>query len=120
MVSFKQIQASNARIATSLPAGLVAVFVGATSGIGETSLRQFAKHARRPRAYFIGRSQKSGDRITAECKALNAEGEFTFTKADVGLIRVVDDVCREIKSKEKEINLLFLSAGTMIPDIGKF
>lgn len=114
MVSLSEVQTSNSRIVSSLPPGLVAVFVGATSGIGETTLRQFAKHTSQPRVYFVGRSQEAGHRIAAECKALNSEGEYIFIKADVSLIRVVDDVCRDIKSKEKAINVLFLTTGTMI------
>lgn len=38
----------------------------------------------------------------------------TFIKADVSLIRTVDDVCRNIKSTETSINLLFISTGTMV------
>lgn len=120
MVSLPEIQSSNSRITPALPPGLVAVFVGATNGIGETTLKQFAKHARQPRVYFIGRSQEAGDRIAAECKALNAEGEYIFIKADTGLIRTVDDVCRDIKAKEKSINLLFLSTGTLISKTSTF
>jgi hypothetical protein len=37
-----------------------------------------------------------------------------FVKADVGLIRVVDGISGDIKSKEKAVNLLFLSTGTLI------
>src|SRR4051795_10506469 len=59
MVSLPDIESSNARISTALPPGLVAVFVGGTNGIGETTLKRFAKHARQPRAYFIGRSQEA-------------------------------------------------------------
>lgn len=118
MVSLKDVQSSNSRIASALPPGLVAVFVGATSGIGETTLKQFAKHARQPRVYFVGRSQEAGDRVAAECKALNAEGEYLFVKADTSLIRTVDDVCRDIKSKEKAVNLLVLSTGTLLGGTG--
>ena len=113
MVSLTDIQASNAQIASALPTGLVAVFVGATSGIGEYALKHFTKYARGPRIYFVGRSQEAGDRITAECKALNAQGEFIFIKADVSLMKAVDDVCRDIKSKETAINLLFLTQGSL-------
>jgi NADP-dependent 3-hydroxy acid dehydrogenase YdfG len=74
MVSLLDVQSSNSRIASALPLGLVAVFVGATSGIGETSLKQFARHVRLPRVYFVGRSQEAGDGIAAECKALNSRG----------------------------------------------
>jgi short-subunit dehydrogenase len=113
MVSLKEAEASNSRIASSLPPHIVAVFVGSTSGIGEHSLKAFAKYANNPRIYFVGRSQESADRISAEMKALNADGEYNFIKADVSLIHNVDKVCDEIKSKEKSINLLFLSPGAL-------
>ena len=116
MVSLPLVQSSNALIPTTLPPHLVAVFIGATSGIGETTLKQFAKHALRPRAYFVGRSQDAGDRIITECIALNPEGEFVFINADVSLMRVVDAVCEDIKAKEKAINILFLSAGVAVFD----
>ncbi|TVY84892.1 Oxidoreductase andH [Lachnellula suecica] len=112
MVSLSEVEASNSLIPAYL-SNLVAVFVGATSGIGETSLKQFAKLSIAPRIYFVGRSQEAGDRISAELKDLNAKGEYTFIKADVSLIRVVDDVCRDIMSKEKAINVLFLSQGSL-------
>ena len=114
MVSLPEVQASNSRIVSSLPSGLVAVFVGGTRGIGETAVKQFAKHVRQPRVYIIGRSQVDAEGTIAECKKLNAEGEYIFIKADVSLIRAVDDVCKEIKSKEKAINVLFLTTGTLI------
>lgn len=114
MVSLTDVQSSNSSIASALPPRLVAVFVGATSGVGETTLKQFAKHARQPRVYFIGRSQEAGDRIAAECRTVNSQGEYVFVKADTSLIRTVDDVCRDIKSKEKAVNLLFLSTGSLM------
>lgn len=119
MVSLEQIRSSNSKIATALRPGLVAVFAGATSGIGETSLKQFAKHAVKPRIHFIGRSKESGSRIRAELQKLNPEGEYIFHSVDVSLLRYVDDACREIKKKETAINLLFLSTGTMLSGKGE-
>ncbi|KAL7619523.1 hypothetical protein AAE478_010063 [Parahypoxylon ruwenzoriense] len=113
MVSLDAIQASNGRIAAELPTGLVAVFVGATSGIGETSLKQFVKHAKQPRIYFVGRSDEAADRIKAELKTLNSDGEYNFLKCDVSLLQNVDQACREIKTKVQTINLLFISTGTL-------
>lgn len=113
MVSLTAMQASNTRVATGLPPGLVGVFIGATSGIGENCLKAFAKHASKPRGYFVGRSQEAGDRILSELKALNPEGSYVFRKADVSLIKVVDEICIEIKSKEKAINILCLSQGVL-------
>ncbi|KAJ8096603.1 hypothetical protein POJ06DRAFT_297616 [Lipomyces tetrasporus] len=113
MVQLSTVKSSNALIASSLPPKLVAVFVGATSGIGETSLKQFAKHACQPRIYFVGRSQQAGDRIAKECKSLNPEGEYIFVKADVSLLNNVDEVCEDLKKKESHINVLFQSQGTL-------
>ncbi|OTA95223.1 hypothetical protein M434DRAFT_29090 [Hypoxylon sp. CO27-5] len=62
MVSLEAIRNSNSPIAAELPVGLVAAFVGATSGIGEASLEQFVKYARKPRVYFIGESNKAAAR----------------------------------------------------------
>ncbi|KAK7756213.1 hypothetical protein SLS62_001806 [Diatrype stigma] len=114
MVSLEVIRESNARIATSLPARLVAVFVGATSGIGETTLKQLVKRAQQPRIYFIGRRESEGRRIQAELKELNQEGEYNYLQYDVSLLKNVDEACRYLKSKEPAINLLFLSSGTLI------
>ena len=113
MVSLDIIEASNDRIKSNLPAGLVAVFVGGTNGVGETTLRQFAKHAAQPRVYIVGRSQEAGDRVTAECKAFNPGGTFVFLKRETSLIRNVDEICNELASKEEVINLLFLTVGTL-------
>ncbi|KAF2151230.1 putative short-chain dehydrogenases/reductase [Myriangium duriaei CBS 260.36] len=113
MVALEAIRASNERIATTLPAGLVAVFIGATNGVGETTVRQFAKYAQSPRVYIIGRSQEAGTRITKECKELNPRGEFTFISKDTSLMRNVDELCGDLKRREKTINLLFLTIGTL-------
>ncbi|KAI9654944.1 MAG: hypothetical protein M1821_005697 [Bathelium mastoideum] len=113
MVALEAIRASNKRIATTFPQGLVAVFVGATNGVGEATVRQFAKYAPKSRVYLIGRSQEAGNRIVNECKALNPQGEFIFMSKDTSLMRNVDEICEDIKSKETSINLLFLTIGTM-------
>ncbi len=114
MASIEAIRASNARIASELPAGLVAVFVGATSGIGETTLKQFAKCARQPRIYFVGRRGDEGSRIQRELKTLNPGGDYHYLKCDASLLQNVDQLCRDIKSKESTINLLFITIGTLI------
>lgn len=119
MVSPELIKASNERIKSTLPPGLVAVFLGGTNGIGETTLKQFAKYTAQPRVYIVGRSQDAGDRITAECKTLNPEGTFIFMQKEVHLMRNVDEVCKEIAGKEEAINLLFITVGTLQIGIGK-
>jgi NAD(P)-dependent dehydrogenase (short-subunit alcohol dehydrogenase family) len=116
MVSLSTVNASNARIATNLPAGMVAVFVGATSGIGEYTLKAFALQTKNPTIYLIGRSDPAANRIVAECKGINPGGKYIFIKSDVSLLKNVDKVCEQILSKENSINLLFQTQGTMVLD----
>lgn len=119
MVTIEQVRASNAQIATSLPPGLVAVFVGATNGVGEATVKQFAKHTVRPRIYLVGRSKEAGNRIVAECKALNPESQLVFISKELSLLKNVDEVCQDILAKEDCINLLFLTIGTLQAGLSK-
>ncbi|KAI1814428.1 hypothetical protein GGS20DRAFT_412436 [Poronia punctata] len=113
MVSLPTMRESNTRISQTLPPGLVAVFVGATSGIGEATLKHLAKNTRQPRIYFLGRRQTEGDRIKKELEEVNPGGEYHFLSYDLSLLKNVDDACRYIQGKEKAINLLFLTSGTL-------
>jgi NADP-dependent 3-hydroxy acid dehydrogenase YdfG len=110
MVNLKDVRASNAALKTTV-SNEVAVFVGATSGIGETTLRNFAKSSSKPKVYLVGRSESAASRILGELKELNPEGIFTFIKSDVSLLKNVDALTDEIKTKEKKIDLLFLTPG---------
>lgn len=78
--SLAQVHASNATI-SSLPPGLVAVFVGATSGIGEAALKEFVKNAKKPKCYLVGRSGQAANRIIGECKSLNPDANYTVPGA---------------------------------------
>lgn len=113
MVTLSATETSNSRISSDLPAGLVAVFVGATSGIGEYALKEFARQAKSPKIYFVGRSEDAANRIIAESKDLNPTGQYTFIRSDVSLLKNVDAVCQQILAKENSINLLFQTQGTM-------
>ncbi|KFY37989.1 hypothetical protein V495_06814 [Pseudogymnoascus sp. VKM F-4514 (FW-929)] len=106
------IRASIPTIASTLPAGLVAVFAGAISGIIEATIKQLAKHTVRPRIYYIGEFEESSDRLAADLKLLNLEGEYIFVNADLITIRTVDVVCKNIMVNEETLNLLFLTMGT--------
>ncbi|KAH7161247.1 hypothetical protein EDB81DRAFT_337854 [Dactylonectria macrodidyma] len=113
MVAFPTVQKANLLARSTLPSGLVAVFAGATAGIGEMALKAFTKYTIQPKIYFIGRSQEAGDRISQELKVLNPKGTYLFVKADMSLLKNVDEVCKDIKSKENAINILFMSQGTL-------
>ncbi len=117
MVSLSSIRSSNSLIHKALPEKLVAIFVGGTSGIGESTLKAFVASAIQPRVYIVGRSQENADRIIKECAKLGPAGyegqaEVLFLKADISSMKVVDGVCEDIKRKETQVNLLFFSTGT--------
>lgn len=89
----------------------MAVFVGGTNGVSEYTLKAFAKYVTKPQVYIIGRSQEAANRIVKECKELNKEGIFDFIKADVSLLKSVDDLCHQITKNEKNIDILFQTRG---------
>jgi NAD(P)-dependent dehydrogenase (short-subunit alcohol dehydrogenase family) len=120
MVALSDVQSSNEAISKTLPPDIVAVFVGATSGIGKAALLHFAQHARQPRIYFIGRSQQAADDIQKQLRSINPDGRYEFIKADVSLLSVVDEVCSSIREKESRIDILFQSQGTLDISTGYF
>ncbi|KAL4886726.1 hypothetical protein BJY04DRAFT_204873 [Aspergillus karnatakaensis] len=109
MVSLKTVRASNAAL-RAIP-NLTALFVGGTSGIGQSTLRQLAKHADSPTAYIVGRSQTRASPFLSELREISPKGQFHFIEADVSLARNVDQACREILSREKHLNFLFMTPG---------
>lgn len=109
MVSIKDVRSSNSILKSQAPR--VAFFVGATSGIGLGTLKQFAKSTNNPKAYIVGRSKKAATPLLDELQKLSPEGTFIFIESEISLIKNVDAVSEEIKSKEKKLDLLFLSPG---------
>ncbi|KAH7409263.1 short-chain dehydrogenase/reductase [Cadophora sp. MPI-SDFR-AT-0126] len=115
-VSLEDVIAHNRSLKTG-PKGLVGVFVGGTSGIGEWTFRAFIKHTTSPRAYLIGRNKAVAEKIVSEAQLSNPEAKIDFIPADCSLLREVSRVCDEIKRKEEEVsgagngkvNLLVLS-----------
>ena len=110
MVNLKHITTSN-RVLQSVPPGLVAVFAGATAGIGRATLQQFARNANGPRAYIIGRSNEKGSHIIAELKTINPMGTYVFIQGQISLIKEVDRVCEAIKKFESHVDILCMSPG---------
>jgi NADP-dependent 3-hydroxy acid dehydrogenase YdfG len=111
MVAFSEILASNAQIPSSLPKQLVAVFAGATSGIGEVTLKTFVKYAIEPRVYLFARNQASAERVIAECRQINPRGTYIFVRADLSLVKETDRACEQVIRNEKLVNLVVVSAG---------
>lgn len=110
MVNLSTVRTSNAKLRARTH-GLAGVFVGATGGIGASTLRELTRRLSAPRFYVIGRSEKRFSAQRDELQALNPEATITFLQAEVSLLRDVDVVCKTIAAKESHVDLLFMSAG---------
>jgi NAD(P)-dependent dehydrogenase (short-subunit alcohol dehydrogenase family) len=110
MPSLTEVRAHNTTL-QSLGPNLVAIFVGGTSGIGLSTARELVRNTQSPHVYLIGRNQPEAQHIINELQTLNPTSKLDFIKADVSLLKNVDEACRQIKEKEQKINLLFMTAG---------
>lgn len=111
MVAINAVRASNAALQATGAPGMVAVFAGATSGIGMGTLKAFIKYANAPKAYIIGRSESATGRLLKDLRLSNPSATLNFLEGEISLIREVDRLCDEIKRKEEKIDFAFLSAG---------
>ncbi|KAL3495813.1 hypothetical protein BJX62DRAFT_252843 [Aspergillus germanicus] len=112
MTSIAAVRENNAGITRLYGSGLVAVFVGGTSGIGESTARAFIRNTDTSRAYLIGRDEAKAKSIIEELRQVKPDSQVTFVKSDVSLLREVDSACSAIQEKEEKVNILFLSPGT--------
>ncbi|KAL1889512.1 hypothetical protein Sste5346_008890 [Sporothrix stenoceras] len=110
MVSLKDIEASNSRLSEA-GEGLVAVFLGATSGIGKATLREFAQRATKPRVYIVARNAAAIASQVDELRKLNSGGQFEVIEKNVSLIADANAVAATVLEKETKVDLLFLSVG---------
>ena len=111
MVSIKDVRISNSTFKATSEPGLVAIFVGATSGIGLGALKQFSKLAKAPKVYIIGRSKKAATPLLEELQASNPNATFHFIETEISLIKNVDSACEEIKKNEKKLDILIMTPG---------
>lgn len=110
MVNIKDVRVSNAAFKASKPS-VVAVFVGATSGIGLATAKHMADASVDPTLYILGRSKISATPLLNDLAQINPQATINFIETEISLIKNVDKACEEIVSKENEVDLLFLSPG---------
>lgn len=112
MVSLQIVQHSNSAIA-NLPRGLVALFIGATSGIGQGALEQFARYAPSARLYTVARpaSAVSHKKLLNQLRELNPTLSYNLITADHSLISEINNVVAVIKQKETKLDFLIMSPG---------
>ncbi|CAJ2506446.1 Uu.00g005760.m01.CDS01 [Anthostomella pinea] len=112
MVSYKQIEASNALL-NDATAPRVSVFVGGTSGIGQLTVRALVATGASLRIYLVGRkaSEQRTRAFIQELRAVNPRADIVWTEAEVALLSDTKRVCEVIRTKEQRVDLLFLTAG---------
>jgi NAD(P)-dependent dehydrogenase (short-subunit alcohol dehydrogenase family) len=119
MVKLTTVTAANSAFIKRQP--FTAVFVGATNGIGEFTVRELCKtHGQDGpglRIIMVGRNEKAAQTIIEECKAVCSTTEIHFVQAgDISLLRGVDKACSEIQellelAKAPGIDILIQSQG---------
>ncbi|KAF9769140.1 hypothetical protein IL306_013502 [Fusarium sp. DS 682] len=91
----------------------VAVFVGATRGIGLATLKVLTRTLPNPRFYIIGRSKARFAPELALLNEYNPNATIRFVEAEVSLLKAVDDACQKIIDLERHVDLLFMSPGSL-------
>ncbi|THW25066.1 hypothetical protein D6D23_04672 [Aureobasidium pullulans] len=119
MVKINTVKAANAAFINRQP--LTAVFVGATGGIGEATVRQLCKiHGSGGpglRIIIVGRNTIAAQRIIEECKQAGPHVEICFVHAgDISLLRNVDQACIKVteilkSSETAQVDMLIMSQG---------
>jgi hypothetical protein len=60
---------------------------------------------------LIGRNATEAGKIMAELSSINSSSQVSFIQKDLSLLKNVDEACSEIKSKESQVNVLFMTCG---------
>ncbi|KAK4179575.1 hypothetical protein QBC36DRAFT_231731 [Triangularia setosa] len=113
MPSLTTVLAQNAALQEDTPPGFVAVFVGATSGIGLATLKVLVRGLSAPRFYVIGRSEPSFAPHLTDLRHSNPHADVVFVEAAISLLKDVNAVCDNIVSRESHLDLLYMSPGSV-------
>ncbi|KAK4500554.1 hypothetical protein PRZ48_008743 [Zasmidium cellare] len=118
MVALAAVRAQNASFAAQKHANDVCVFVGATNGIGESTLKAMLTLLATPTVYVVGRSASRWQTQHEQLRQLNTQAKFNFVEAEISTIRGVDEACKQIKTTANKIDYLCMSAG-YFPIVGQ-
>jgi len=108
MVAIEAVRAASSSISSQ---SLIAVFVGATSGIGLAAIEALLKSTTSPKVFLVGRSKSTFAPTLTKIQNLNASAALIFVEAQVSLLKEVDRVCTIVKAQESAIDLLWVSQG---------
>lgn len=112
MVAYTDILASNALINDD-NAPRVAVFSGGTSGVGQYTIKALVGTGASVRIYIVGRksAEERTSALISELRSLNPKAELIWLEGEVSLLAETQRLCEIIKSKERHVDLLFLTTG---------
>lgn len=108
-LSLSKIREVNSNFDKSSVTNPVGVFVGATSGIGESTAYGFAKVTINPTIYIVGRNKEAGVKIKAKIEELNSTAKVHFLQHDLTYIEQAERVANVIRNNEDKVNTLVLS-----------
>jgi NAD(P)-dependent dehydrogenase (short-subunit alcohol dehydrogenase family) len=102
----------------------VALFTGATAGLGEAILKAYARKHENSRIYLVGRNDAAAQQIIDDVQQMwketsqsgEVEGDIIFVKADLTLLRNVREVVQEILRTEGDnakLDFLCMSQGIL-------
>jgi NAD(P)-dependent dehydrogenase (short-subunit alcohol dehydrogenase family) len=107
----KPIAQQQPKLSTGRFAGKVVLITGATSGIGETTAKAFAREG--AKVCFCGRRRNLGAKVEAEIRSLG--GEATYVYADVRNATEVKAFVDACVSKYGRLDIAFNNAGVDYP-----
>lgn len=95
--------------------GKVAVVTGANAGVGyHTALALLRKGAK---VYVAARSEDKAKVAIAKMTGEAGGKQASFLKLDLGDLPAIKKAADELKSKEKQVDILIANAGVMVPPI---
>ncbi|KAF4593556.1 hypothetical protein EYR40_008343 [Pleurotus pulmonarius] len=100
----------NSPVAVSLG---FSVFVGGTAGIGAALAVKTAKYSTNPNIHIVGRSKASAEKVLAELKAVNKDGQYQFHECDISLLSNARALASTLAQQLPKINLLVLTPGIL-------
>lgn len=109
-LSLSQITAANADISPST-VPRVAVFTGATAGIGRAALTNLVSRGHPMRVYVLGRTPSRHAPFLASLRAANPSAELIFLEGQLSLLADTARLAAEIARRETAVDALFLCAG---------
>ena len=111
MVSFSDIKLNNTSLLTP-GTGPVCAFVGATGGIGLSTVQAVLKHTSTPTIYLVGRNASRLSTLISSLKSLNGSATIIpIVAEDLTLVGDAEKAAQEIASKTNKLDLLIMSPG---------